>query len=223
MSNSFVHESLWQHTALCVLRCDVAHANPSAVVDLREAIYFTVVTMSSVGYGDITPRSSSEKTFGTVMIIVGGFLWAFVIALFSDLIHGMTEARRQYDNKLRSVTSVLGFLGAEKHFKDQATRFYQFRYKKRRFFEDGMSNELPPRLRREFIALRFSEALYKVPFFRSVKDETLIKLCYCMQSFGAQQGEVIIEEGDSDRDLFIIEMGSCETFVGGSTEPAEFL
>lgn len=182
-----------------------------------------MVTMSSVGYGDITPRSSNEKGFVTIVIIVGGFLWAFVIAIFSEMIHGMTESSRTYDNKLRKVTSMMDFLGAEKEFRDHTTKFYQFRYKKRRFFEDGMSNELPPRLRREFIALRFSEALYKVPFFRNVKDETLIRLCSCMQSFGAQQGEVIIEEGDTDRDLFVVEMGSCETFIGDATEPAEFL
>lgn len=191
--------------------------------DLSEAIYFIVVTMSSVGYGDISPRSSNEKAFVTVVIVIGGFLWAFVIAMFSDMINGMTEAQREYDNKLRKVTSMLTFLGAEKEFKDTATKFYQFRFKKRRFFEDGMSNELPPRLRREFIALRFSEALYKVPFFRNVKDETLIKLCSCMQSFGAPQGEIIIEEDDSDRDLFIVELGSCEAFIGDSIEPAEFL
>eukprot|EP01043_Picozoa_sp_COSAG02_P054113 COSAG02_NODE_6076_length_3817_cov_1.652501_2_plen_180_part_00 len=179
--------------------------------------------MSSVGYGDITPRSSNEKGFVSVVIIVGGFLWAFVIAMFSEMIHGMTESSRAFDNKLRKVTSMMDYLGAEKELRNDMTKFYQFRYKKRRFFEDRMSNELPPRLRREFIALRFSEALYKVPFFRNVKDETLIGLCSCMQSFGAHQGEVIIEEGDTDRDLFVIEMGGCETFIGDSTEPTEYL
>jgi hypothetical protein len=188
-----------------------------------ESIYFTVVTMSSVGYGDITPRSGHEKAFTTGVIIVGGFLWAFVIALFSEMIHGMTENAREYDNKMRKVTSMLTFLGSEKEFETKVTKFYQFRFKKRRFFEAGMSNELPPRLRREFVALRFSEALYKVPFFRNVNDETLIKLCACMQSFSSQEGEVIIEQGDTDRDLFIIEIGSCESFIGDSTEPMEFL
>lgn len=184
---------------------------------------FSIVTMTSVGYGDITPRSSREKFMCTVMMVLGGFVWAIVIAVFAETLAGITEPDRMYDNKLRKVNSVLTFLGAKQELKNNIMRFYQFRFRKRRFFEDGMFNELPPRLRREFVALRFSEALYKVPFFQNCNDETLIKICSYMQSFSSFEGEVIIEEGDSDRDLFILEKGRAEAYVGDKMEPVEFL
>ena len=188
-----------------------------------ESLYFSVVTMTSVGYGDITPRSSREKVYTVIMMITGGFVWAIVIAIFSDTLAGITEHDRQYENKLRRVHSLLGFLGAKKQLKQNVTKFYQYRFKKRRFFDDRMFNELPPRLRREMVALRYSEALFKVPLFRTCNDETLIQICNCMQSFSAWEGEIIVEEGDTDRDLFILEKGRCEAFVGTATEPVEFL
>ena len=188
-----------------------------------ESLYFSIVTMTSVGYGDITPRSSSEKFWCTVMMVLGGFVWAIVIAIFAETLAGITEHDRAYENKLRRVANMLKFLGAENDLKKKIMRFYQFRFKKRRFFEDRMFTELPPRLRRDLVALRFSEALYKVPFFRNCNDETLIKICTYMHSFSCFEGEVVIEEGDSDRDLFILEKGRAEAYVGSKLEPVEFL
>lgn len=188
-----------------------------------ESLYFSIVTMTSVGYGDITPRSSNEKFWCTLMMVLGGFVWAIVIAVFSETLAGISEHERLYENKLRRVATMLKFLGASKDLKKKIMRFYQFRFRKRRFFEDRMFNELPPRLRREFVALRFSEALYKVPFFRNCNDATLIKICTHMQSFSVFEGEVIIEEGDSDRDLFVLEKGRAEAYVGNKMEPVEFL
>ena len=188
-----------------------------------DSLYFSIVTMTSVGYGDITPRSSSEKFWCVIMMVIGGFVWALVVAVFSETLAGLAEHDRAYENKLRNVATMLKFLGAEKGLTKKIIRFYQFRFRKRRVFEDKMFNELPPRLRREFVALRFSEALYKVPFFRNCDDETIMRICTHMQSFSSFEGEVIIEEGGSDRDLFILEKGRAEAYVGDKLEPVEFL
>jgi voltage-gated potassium channel len=41
------------------------------IVDLPEAIYFTVVTMSTVGYGDILPKSDDARFFVISLIVLG--------------------------------------------------------------------------------------------------------------------------------------------------------
>ena len=56
-----------------------------------------------------------------------------------------------------------------------------------------------------------------------IKTETLIKICTHMQSFSSYEGEIIVEEGDTDRDLFILERGRAEAYVGTLIEPVEFL
>jgi voltage-gated potassium channel len=46
---------------------------------LLNSYYFCVVTLTTVGYGDITPHTSAGKLFTTVYILVGiGILGAFV-------------------------------------------------------------------------------------------------------------------------------------------------
>jgi voltage-gated potassium channel len=50
-----------------------------AIVSLPQAVYFTVVTMSTVGYGDILPKSNDARLFVMSLIIVG--ITVFVTSL----------------------------------------------------------------------------------------------------------------------------------------------
>jgi voltage-gated potassium channel len=50
-----------------------------------DVIYFSVVTISSTGYGDIVPKSPMAKTFTCLEIIYGYFLTVIVFASFAGL------------------------------------------------------------------------------------------------------------------------------------------
>eukprot|EP01052_Picozoa_sp_SAG31_P003894 SAG31_NODE_154_length_22184_cov_25.917142_16_plen_108_part_00 len=47
-----------------------------------DAIYFTFVTMSSVGYGDFSPKTVGERQWCVVTIVIAIFLNAYIIGAF---------------------------------------------------------------------------------------------------------------------------------------------
>lgn len=58
--------------------------------DLQQAIYFTVVTMSTVGFGDIVPKSDDARLFVVSLIVVG--ITVFVTSL-SALVGPILQGR----------------------------------------------------------------------------------------------------------------------------------
>lgn len=59
------------------------------------AFYYVVVTLSTVGYGDITPKTNGGKLFTIFFIIFG-------IAIFSTLITNIvTRARERRERKMQ--------------------------------------------------------------------------------------------------------------------------
>ncbi|HKX72471.1 MAG TPA: potassium channel family protein [Candidatus Saccharimonadales bacterium] len=51
-----------------------------------DAIYFTACTLTTVGYGDITPKTDAGKLFTAVYAFVGiGFFLGFAAALFQSI------------------------------------------------------------------------------------------------------------------------------------------
>lgn len=61
-----------------------------------DAFYFCVVTMATIGYGDITPKTEMGKIFTAFYILVGvGILGAFINSLTS-------RAKERRERKLNS-------------------------------------------------------------------------------------------------------------------------
>lgn len=70
---------VWNQESLHFLK-PVAEMQPR---ELRaELIYYSLVTISTVGYGDILPVSPSARTLATIEAVVGQFYVAVVVATF---------------------------------------------------------------------------------------------------------------------------------------------
>ncbi|EGB03629.1 hypothetical protein AURANDRAFT_9604, partial [Aureococcus anophagefferens] len=46
------------------------------------ALYFSVYTLTSIGYGDITATNPTEFCVATFFIFFGSFFWAYTIGSF---------------------------------------------------------------------------------------------------------------------------------------------
>lgn len=70
-----------------------------------DAVYFSVVTMSTVGYGDIHPQSAAGKILALIMIVGGVGTFLGVVASITDLLVNRREElhRRQKLNMVMGV------------------------------------------------------------------------------------------------------------------------
>lgn len=60
--------------------------------NMWDAIYFAIVTVTTVGYGDIVAKSSVSRTYVIILMIIGIFLYSFfssqIISVFSEYFAG---------------------------------------------------------------------------------------------------------------------------------------
>ena len=65
-----------------------------------DSLYFSVITLSTVGYGDFTPQTAAGKVFTMVYILVGiGILVSRVNALGKNIVEQRLEKRRKKRKK----------------------------------------------------------------------------------------------------------------------------
>lgn len=76
---------------------------------LLDAVYFSIVTVATVGYGDIHPTTAGGKLLAIVLIVVG-------VGTFLEVIAGITQVMvRKRDKELRmeKVNMIVGLFYAE--------------------------------------------------------------------------------------------------------------
>eukprot|EP00930_Biecheleria_cincta_P017294 TRINITY_DN13798_c0_g1_i1.p1 TRINITY_DN13798_c0_g1~~TRINITY_DN13798_c0_g1_i1.p1 ORF type:complete len:801 (+),score=93.14 TRINITY_DN13798_c0_g1_i1:55-2403(+) len=72
------------------------------------ALYWASLTLTGVGYGDITPQNQTEYVFVTFMMMISGFVWAYVLGALVNLLsntdpHGIRFRQNMDDlNELMS-------------------------------------------------------------------------------------------------------------------------
>jgi voltage-gated potassium channel len=78
-------------------------------ITFAEAFYYNIVTMSTVGYGDIHPTSPESRLFAIFLIMMGGATFLGVIANATEIL----MVKRETKTRMRKVNMVLGTFFSE--------------------------------------------------------------------------------------------------------------
>ncbi len=71
--------------------------------------YFTIASITTVGYGDVSGGTFAERGFCVILMLVGAVSYSFAISSFSSLISSLDSKQTRLKDKL----SVLDSLRAE--------------------------------------------------------------------------------------------------------------
>lgn len=71
-----------------------------------DALYFTVITLTTVGYGDFSPQTSIGKIFSMLYILMGLGVFGALIAVVTEKSHVWTEALRMKRRNGRTQSGV---------------------------------------------------------------------------------------------------------------------
>lgn len=90
---------------ILVLAISIAGFSHFENLSLLDAVYFTVVTLGTVGYGDITPKSDAGKILTILVVSLGVTTFVTFFASVSDLLLSRRE-QGQRREKLNMVAEI---------------------------------------------------------------------------------------------------------------------
>ena len=73
------------------------------------SIYWAVMTITSIGYGDIaaTPKNAAEQVICTVLMLIGGCLWGYVIGTFCGAIANLSPAVAEFRTNMNDLNGYI--------------------------------------------------------------------------------------------------------------------
>ena len=91
-------------------------------INFGDALWYALVTITTVGYGDVVPKTENGREFGALMILFGVVLFSIVTANISAFLVGEEQERTEHDilNYVKQVHNRL--LAQEKNDEAQIER-----------------------------------------------------------------------------------------------------
>lgn len=188
------------------------------------SIYWAFTTMTTVGYGDIHPRSDRERVYAIVAMIFGATMFGYIIGSIAAL----AGQERGIEALTKKKLSLVRHFCEEQRISENKVRevmkHYQFFYEERSpFNETALMMELPNWLRKKVALHIHREAIAKLGIFAGPQQKGLENPlpewfeCWAMRILEPQAvcpGEIIInaEESSPVQELFLVLTGECEAF-----------
>jgi hypothetical protein len=172
------------------------------------AMYFSMTTISTVGYGDIKPVTDEERCLAIFSMIVGGSFYGYVVANMSSLVSATDSNSKAYFEKMDQVTSYMQVrkfpmelaYRVRKHFKHTLNE-------KTALDERQILNELSTRLRREVCLYLVNDIVYTVDLFQGLNPETFANVVINLKPMQCQVGDTIFHQGDYGHEMYIVISG----------------
>jgi len=176
------------------------------------ALYWAMMTMTTVGYGDVGLTSDTERIYAIVAMMIGGSFYGYVIGVVTTILseHDMNqrafmermEVVLQWLNNHHELTPQLR-RRIWRHFKDFLTSA--------KAVEDAIIlNDLPPQLCNDVSMALLKDSVRHAPLFANLSIRALSRIASAISEVKFQADEVVVNPGDAGTAMFIVDRGFAQ-------------
>jgi potassium voltage-gated channel Eag-related subfamily H protein 7 len=172
------------------------------------SLYWTFTIMSTVGYGDISPETTSERILNVFVILLGASMFGYMIANVSSLIQSFNSADAVKTEKISSITEYLDEKQCPYKIQDAVIKHFQNYYKHASPFDvDTILSRLPHRLASEIALLHNDTTIKHIAVLKYVENTTVRLFIFnLMKPVYFEPNEVLVKQGSPGNEiLFVVE------------------
>jgi len=174
------------------------------------AVYWAMMVMTTVGFGDITPQNDMERGITMIAMIVGGMYYSYVVASMTAIVGAEDATKNQQKECLDVVHGWLNFhqeiptalrRRIRKHFKNMLK-------KRKILLEDtAIMNDLTPELNQDVAYFLLHDDIRNNPLFEDVHPILLSRLVPILERLEYEGNETIVDINSEAEGMFIIHEG----------------
>ena len=179
------------------------------------AFYWTITTLTTIGYGDITPSAKYQIIYTIFVEIIGAGLYGFIIGNIANLIANIDIARAQHRSKLEKINTFMQYRNIPHSLQKRVDDYYNYLWESRRGYdESSVLQDLPSSLKTSVSIFLNKEMIEKVPLFKGADDSLIREIILLLEPVVYTPGDYVVREGDIGYDMFFISKGSVDVMSG---------
>jgi len=170
--------------------------------------YFSVMTMSTIGYGDISPVTSAERIVACIMMLVGAGIYAYVVGSITSTVQTMEAGVRKYQELMDQLNQFLEENQVDTSLRVQARAYFRTRHQAGNLVDwRELLAEMSPDLREQIASQSHENWAGASPYFWNCPDDFVGKAAALFKEVTFPKGEKILEIGQNVNEIYIIKKG----------------
>ncbi|HED10566.1 MAG TPA: cyclic nucleotide-binding domain-containing protein [Caldithrix abyssi] len=183
------------------------------------SLYWSVVTLTTVGYGDIVPTNNLETLYSMMVMIVGVGVYGYVIGNVTHILASRDPAKVAFQNNMEQLKAFVRYRDLPHELQNKIRDYYAYLWQKRMGHSESEFLEgLPKSLRADVERHLKRKILDKIPLFKDADDNFLDAIAFRLKPVLATPGDYIIREGEEGNEMYIVIKGKLQGYQNAHPE-----
>jgi hypothetical protein len=184
-----------------------------------DALYWCITTLTTVGYGDITPRTMVQKIFTMLTMMIGVATYGYIIGNIASILSKIDLAKANHKEKTEKVNKFMRMNRFPVELQERVRTYYNYMWQSRGGYNnDDVFKHLPDSFKVEF-SLQLNQAIiHKVPMFRTAGESLIKEIVLALKLCVFIPGERIVSYGEIGDRMYFISKGSVEVIAANGID-----
>ncbi len=204
----------WVACGGLALGIQIDPSNKDPVSDLTHyirALYWCMTTITTIGYGDITPKTNPQMIYTMFVQLTGAGMYGYIIGNLASMLANSDLARTQFRAKMEKIQTFMQYRDVPGELQDSIRTYYDYLWNNRRGFdESAVLDELPSSLKLQVALHLNKEIIEKVPMFNGAPDDLIRQIVLNLKPVLYTPGDFIFRKGEMGDQMYFISRGKVE-------------
>ncbi|CAD8060849.1 unnamed protein product [Paramecium primaurelia] len=177
------------------------------------SFYWSIVTMTTIGYGDITPVNLTERLFCIIMTLISTATFAYSVNSIGQIFKDMSKQSTQFKTNMNSLNKYLKNQKVSPTLQIKFRRYFEYFWSKPSQEVIQFQDQIPQQLKNQMIVEINIKLLKQLDLFKQFSNSLLNTLCLQLQEQQLQPDEYLFKQNYLADKLYIFVNGQIELYV----------
>ncbi|XP_064187341.1 potassium voltage-gated channel subfamily H member 2 isoform X1 [Anguilla rostrata] len=193
----------------------IRSSGPSIKDKYVTALYFTFSSLTSVGFGNVSPNTNSEKIFSICVMLIGSLMYASIFGNVSAIIQRLYSGTARYHTQMLRVREFIRFHQIPNPLRQRLEEYFQHAWSYTNGIDMNAVLKGFPECLQADICLHLNRTLLQnCKAFKGSTKGCLRALAMKFKTTHAPPGDTLVHAGDVLTALYFISRGSIEILRG---------
>uniref|UniRef100_A0A671YD82 Potassium voltage-gated channel, subfamily H (eag-related), member 6a n=1 Tax=Sparus aurata TaxID=8175 RepID=A0A671YD82_SPAAU len=186
-------------------------SGPSIKDKYVTALYFTFSSLTSVGFGNVSPNTNPEKIFSICVMLIGSLMYASIFGNVSAIIQRLYSGTARYHTQMLRVKEFIRFHQIPGGLRQRLEEYFQHAWSYTNGIDMNAVLKGFPECLQADICLHLNRTLLQnCKAFRGANKGCLRALAMRFKTTHAPPGDTLVHSGDILTAVYFISRGSIE-------------
>eukprot|EP00747_Dinoflagellata_sp_TGD_P117407 gnl/TRDRNA2_/TRDRNA2_172599_c2_seq1.p1 gnl/TRDRNA2_/TRDRNA2_172599_c2~~gnl/TRDRNA2_/TRDRNA2_172599_c2_seq1.p1 ORF type:complete len:688 (-),score=101.04 gnl/TRDRNA2_/TRDRNA2_172599_c2_seq1:330-2222(-) len=180
------------------------------------ALYWSMMTMTTVGYGDIIPHSDAERFYAIIAMVFGASMFGYIVGCITSVVSESDDNLRTYYERMDAVHSWLDFHAElPKDLKRRVRTYFKNALKEKPAVDSRtILEDLPAFLRKRLSSFLVDDVVRFNPLIAGAPKGMIEHLVCILEKRTFDSPDVLAHSGEPGAGMFMIAEGVGHFEVG---------